>query len=188
MGGGIAQELALGHRERLLTLTLIATSAIDVSGGDLPGVAPRLRDVLSAPPSPPDPADRQAVIDHLVEIERPYASPGAFDEPRRRAIAERVTERSRDVAASLTNHDVVIAQDDTPVRGRLSDLRDLPALVVHGADDPLFPPEHGRALAAAIPGARLLELEGMGHEVPPPPTWGRFVDALAELTAPRPGR
>jgi pimeloyl-ACP methyl ester carboxylesterase len=51
-------------------------------------------------------------------------------------------------------------------------------LVVHGTADPLFPPEHGRALAGAIPGARLLEIEGMGHQLPPEPAWDRFVDAL----------
>ena len=49
------------------------------------------------------------------------------------------------------------------VRGRLSDLAGLPTLVVHGGDDPLFPPAHGRALAAAIPGARLIEYPGGRH-------------------------
>jgi pimeloyl-ACP methyl ester carboxylesterase len=72
--------------------------------------------------------------------------------------------------------------DDEP-RGRLSDLSDLPALVVHGTEDPLFPPAHGRALAEAIPGARLVELEGVGHELPPPHTWSLLVDALVEHTA-----
>jgi pimeloyl-ACP methyl ester carboxylesterase len=178
MGGGIAQRLALEHRNRLITLALIATSPIDGSGGDLPGIAARLREALASPRPQPDPADREAVVEHLVEIERPYAGPGMFDEPRRRAIAGRVAERSRDIVAALTNHDVVVEQDDHPVRGRLRDLRDLPTLVAHGTEDPVFPPAHGRALAEAIPGARLVELEGVGHELPPPRTWGVLVDAL----------
>jgi pimeloyl-ACP methyl ester carboxylesterase len=104
-------------------------------------------------------------------------------EERRRAIAERVAGRTRDVTASLTNHDLVIAAEGGPVRGRLRDLLDLPTLVVHGTEDPRFPPGHGRALAAAIPGARFVELEGVGHELPPPPAWDLFVDAVVEVTA-----
>ena len=77
----------------------------------------------------------------------------------------------------------MVQQDDEPVRGHLRDLGDLPTLVVHGAEDPLFPPAHGRALAAAIPGARLLELEGAGHEVPPPRTWGLLVATVVAHTA-----
>jgi pimeloyl-ACP methyl ester carboxylesterase len=181
MGGGIAQGLALGHRDRLATLTLVGTSPVDRSGRDLPGIAPRLRAALAEPEPEPDFDDREAVIRHLVEIDRPYAGPDTFDEPRRRAIAARVADRSRDVAAGLTNHSLVI-QEGEPVRGRLSDLGDLPTLVVHGSEDPLFPPAHGRALAEAIPGARFIELDGVGHELPPPSTWDVFVDALVEHT------
>ena len=182
MGGGIAQRLALEHRDRLVTVTLVATSPIDDSGGALPGIAPRLRTALAEPGPDPDFGDREAVIRHLVENERPYAGPGMFDEPRRRAIATRVVERSRDVAASLANHGLAIRAEE-PVRGRLRELRDLPTLVVHGTEDPLFPPQHGRALAEAIAGARLVELAGVGHEVPPPSTWRHFVGALVEHTA-----
>jgi pimeloyl-ACP methyl ester carboxylesterase len=183
MGGGIAQHLALEHRDRLVSLTLVATSPVDGSGGDLPGIAPRLSEALAGARPLPDPSNRDAVVEHLVEIERPYAGPGTFDEARRRAIAERVAGRTRDVTASLTNHDLVIAAEGEPVRGRLRDLLDLPTLVVHGTEDPLFPPEHGRALAAALPGARFVELEGVGHELPPPPAWDLFVDAVVEVTA-----
>ena len=182
MGGGIAQQLALEHRDRLVTLTLVATSPIDDSGGKLPGMAPRLRAALADPRPDPDFGDREAVIRHLVEEERPYAGPAMFDESRRRAIATRVVSRSRDVAASLANHGIVIQAEEEPARGRLRDLHDLPTLVVHGTEDPLFPPQHGRALADAIPGARLVELEGVGHELPPPPTWDLFIDALVEHT------
>ena len=183
MGGGIAQQLALERRDHLLSLTLIATSPVDDSGGGLPAPAPRLRAALDQPPPEPDYGDREAVIRHLIEIDRPYAGAGTFDEPRRRAIAARVADRSRDVAASLANHWLVIGRGEQ-VRGRLSDLAGLPTLVVHGTEDPLFPPAHGRALAAAIPGARLIELEGMGHELPPRHHWDVLVDALAGHTRP----
>ena len=55
-------------------------------------------------------------------------------------------------------------------------------LVIHGAADPLFPPAHGEALAAAIPGAELLLLEGVGHEFPPS-AWDEVLPALIAITA-----
>ena len=65
----------------------------------------------------------------------------------------------------------------------MSELRDLPTLVIHGTADPFFPVEHGRSLARRIPGARLIELDGVGHQVPPPRTWDIVVGALVAHTA-----
>jgi pimeloyl-ACP methyl ester carboxylesterase len=61
----------------------------------------------------------------------------------------------------------------------------IPTLVVHGTDDPLLPFPHGEALAAEVPNARLLPVPGMGHQNPPPETWGLVVPAIREHTAPR---
>jgi pimeloyl-ACP methyl ester carboxylesterase len=66
---------------------------------------------------------------------------------------------------------------------RLSRLEGLSTLVVHGTADPLFPLDHGRALADAIPGARLIELRDVGHHLPPPNTWQRLTGTLVEHTA-----
>jgi pimeloyl-ACP methyl ester carboxylesterase len=65
---------------------------------------------------------------------------------------------------------------------RLEDLRrlDVPTLVVHGEADPLVPVENGRRTAAAIPGARLLVLPDMGHDLPPQ-VWPEVVSAIADL-------
>jgi len=57
-----------------------------------------------------------------------------------------------------------------------------PSLVIHGVDDPLVPVEAGKATAAAIPGAELMLIEGMGHDIVPE-TWVRVVDAMANLAA-----
>jgi pimeloyl-ACP methyl ester carboxylesterase len=179
MGGGIAQRLAFEHRDRLASLTLLSTSPIDPSIGGLPGMTPELEATFAAEPPEPDWQNRDAVIDVIVESERPYAGPGNFDEARLRAIAGRVFDRTNDMAASLTNHFLL---DDEPVDARLSRLEDLPTLVLHGTADPLLPLAHGRALADAIPGARLIELDGVGHQLPPPRTWDRVVDALIEHT------
>jgi pimeloyl-ACP methyl ester carboxylesterase len=88
--------------------------------------------------------------------------------------------RSRDLAASA-NHYQVLDGHDGPVD--LSALAGVPTVVVHGAVDPLFPVEHGRALAAAIPGATLLEIAGMGHQLPPATSWERVVGAVAAQAA-----
>lgn len=180
-GGGLAQRLALEHRDRVAALTLVATSPIDPGVPELPGPTPAIRAVFAADGPAPDWGDREAAVTALVEGERPFAGDGAFDEARVRAIATRVVARSRDLAASTTNPFVLEPLPPGPTA--LRDLAGLPVLVVHGSADPVFPPEHGRALAAAIPGARLLELEGMGHQLPPEPTWERFVDAVLDQHA-----
>jgi pimeloyl-ACP methyl ester carboxylesterase len=180
MGGGIAQALALEHRDRLASLTLMSTSPIDPGIAGLPGPTPQLAATFTDQRPAPDWGDRDAVIDYIVEGERPYAGPRFYDEPRLRAIAGRVVDRSRDMAASLTNHFLIDGGGSADAS--LSRLDGLRTLVLHGTADPLFPPAHGRALAAAIPGARLIELDGVGHQLPPPPTWDRLVDALIRHT------
>lgn len=151
MGGGIARRLALEHRDRCMTLTLITTSPIGPT---------------AAPSST-----------YVVEAERPYGGGGHV---RRGAAARHRRPRLRpnpmDMAASLTNHFLLDA--DGTAGARLSHLDGLPTLVLHGTVDPLFPLARGRALADAIPGARLIELDGVGHQLPPPRTSDLVVDAL----------
>jgi prevent-host-death family protein len=91
----------------------------------------------------------------------------------RAAPSGRVVDRSRDIAASMTSHFLV--DQDGPGDPRLGRLGGLPTLVAHGTADPLFPLAHGRALAGAVPGARLVELRDVGHRLPPPHTWERLV-------------
>lgn len=159
MGGGIAQELALRHRERITGLTLIATTAVDPRVTGLPGPDPS----LAPGPELDDP------VETIVEGERPCAGPGRFEEDRVRAIARTVVARTKDLA-SATNH-FLVAGEPTPGPDDLTALAGLPVTVVHGSADPVFPLEHGRALAAAIPGAELVVVEGMGHQLPPERDW-----------------
>lgn len=181
MGGGIAQRLAIAHRERVATLTLISTSPIDTGIEGLPGPTPEIQATFSS--DEPEPAwhDREAVVDYVVEGERPYAGPGNFDGSRLRVLAGRVFDRTNDMAASMTNHFML----DTGRAGdhRLSQLAGVPTMILHGTADPMFPLPHGKALAESIPGARLIELAGVGHQFPPPHTWDLVVDALADHTA-----
>jgi pimeloyl-ACP methyl ester carboxylesterase len=179
MGGGIAQELAAWFRDRVASLTLISTSPVDPAVGDLPGATPRIRQLFAEAPAEPDWTDPAAVVDHIVEGERAYAGPGNFDEDRLRAIAAQVVGRTRNLPSAMTNHFVLAEGDQSPTS--LADLAGVPTLVVHGTADPMFPLEHGRALADAIPGARFLALDDVGHQLPPPHTWDRLIAAMASL-------
>lgn len=176
MGGDLAQRMAVLRPGRVASLTLIATSPGGPSVPDLPPMAEHLR----RPVAPPDPGDREAVVGHLVESMRRFAGELPFDEDRVRSTAERVVARSADTAAGLTNH--MLAPAGETVRARLTQVV-APTLVVHGTADPLFPFGHAEALAAEIPGARLLPVPGMGHEVPPPEVRDLVVPAILEHTA-----
>lgn len=175
MGGAMAQLLALRHPRRVATLTLLSTCAVTPTsdGSSLPPIG---RD-LPAPPAEPDWSDRAAIVDYIVESNRGYV-PSDFDEDRTRALAERTLARTPDVRPQLTNH--ALLADGEPRDERIADVA-VPTLVIHGSADPLFPLPHGEALARAIPGAALLVLDGVGHEVPPPRTWDTVVPAILRL-------
>jgi pimeloyl-ACP methyl ester carboxylesterase len=178
MGGGIAQFLALDHPDRVASLTLISTSPSG-SDEDLPGMSDRLRSHFAAPPPEPDWSDRDAVIEYLVEDARPYASASEpFDEAAWRELAGRDFDRSINLASSA-NH--FLAEGGDRWRERLGDVR-APTLVLHGTEDPLFPIEHGVALAREIPGADFLALERTGHELPRR-VWGIAVSAILQHTS-----
>lgn len=181
MGGGIAQYLGVEHPGRVRSLTLMFTSPAGgrSDGGALPPVDPALAATFSDPIPEPDWEDRAAVIRHRVEVERPYAG-DVFEADRLRRLATLEVDRTADMAASMTNH--VLAESSWSGRGRLGAIT-APTLVVHGTADPLFPIGHGRALVAEIPGARLLALDGVGHEVPPPRTWDGVIPELLAHTA-----
>jgi pimeloyl-ACP methyl ester carboxylesterase len=182
LGGGVAQVLAARHAEAVQTLTLLAcTPAVPVDGPPLPGPAPRVAAALRDPDPEPDWTDRAAVLTYRVAVERPYAGSLGFDEARVRRLAALEVDRSTDMAASLTNH-FLLDDDPWPAGATLADVA-ARTLVLHGTTDPLFPLEHGRALARALPQATLVELPGAGHEQPPPPLWDLTVTTLLAHTA-----
>jgi len=154
---------------------------IDEHHPDLPAMSRELLELFANEPAEPDWSDRAAVIDYLVEDERPFAARSRpFDTDGMRAVAERVVERTADIAAQLTNPYLIDAGE--PWRGRLGQVG-ARTLVLHGTEDPLFPTGHGRALAAEIPGARLTLLEQVGHEVFPRHQWDIVIPAVLDHTA-----
>jgi pimeloyl-ACP methyl ester carboxylesterase len=174
MGGAIAQLAALDHPDRVASLTLISTSAM---GPGLPGMAERLGPVFARPR--PDADDREALLDHLVDLDRALASESApFDADGTRALHARALGRARNVESMLGNHE--LADGGPSWHDRLGEIA-VPTLVIHGADDPFMLLAHGHALAAAIPGAKLLTVEAMGHELPRR-TWDVVVPSILAHT------
>ena len=173
MGGMIAQTLAIRHPLKVHTLTSImsTTGALDV-GQPEPATVP----LLITPP----PADRAGFVEHSVRTSRVLSSPGfPFDEERARERGGRTYDRGFHPAGVGRQLLAVVASGDrTPA---LRSLR-LPTLVIHGDADPLIAPSGGRATAAAVPGARLLMIPGMGHDLPRG-SWETITDAIVELVA-----
>jgi pimeloyl-ACP methyl ester carboxylesterase len=182
MGGGLAQYLAATHPDKVTTLILMSTSPIDQGGEseELPPMADRARRAFADPPSEPDWGDPDAVVDYLVAVERPFAGPGSFDEAHVREVARRVVARTTNVESSAKNHWLLNGDgDETPPR---LDAIAAPTLVIHGTEDPFFPPGHAVALAKRIGGADLLLLDGVGHQAPPRSTWDRVIPAILRHT------
>lgn len=180
MGGGIAQLAALDHPDRVKSLTLISTSPAVPVASDLPPMSEELRVQFSEVRAEPDWSDREAVIEYVVEDARPYAARSRpFDEQAWRELASRDFDRSHNLASSYTNHFAIDGGEEQ--RERLREIR-ASTLVVHGAEDPLFPLGHAEALANEIPGARLLVLEGTGHELPRA-VWDVVVPAILRHTS-----
>lgn len=171
MGGMIVQLLAIEHPGRVRSLTSIMSTTGDHEVGEASDAAIAL---LMASPA----GTREAVIEGAVLSNRVMGSPSypmAADELRERAA--RAFDRAYDpVGFARQLQACLTTPDRTDALRRL----DVPALVVHGAADPLIGVSGGRATAAAIPGSELLVLDGVGHELPEA-VWPVVVDRIAEL-------
>ena len=159
-GGALAQLVALGDPDRVSSLTLISTSPALPGNRDLPPPSAEFGRFVST--AAVDWSDAASVIDHQVGYARMLAGGRRpFDEAPMRSLVRRDVERARDFAA-LQNHGM-LAEGESAT-GSLASIS-APTLVIHGTADPMFPIEHGEALARTIPGARLLRLEAAGHGV-----------------------
>ena len=174
MGGMIAQTLAMRHPQRLLSLTSIYSTT---GNPDLPQPQPAAMEALLTP----QPVERQAYIDFNVITMQAIAGSGfPFDEHFIRSISARAYDRAFYPPGVGRQMMAVMAQEDrTSALGSVT----VPTLVIHGTADPLVPPAHGQATADAIPGAQLLLVEGMGHDLPhTKEPWPRVIDAIVEHT------
>jgi pimeloyl-ACP methyl ester carboxylesterase len=171
MGGMIAQTVAIAHPARVQTLTSIMSTT---GNRDVPPATPEAMTALLTP----SPSDRAEFIDHIVKTFRIVGSPGfELDEASLRDRVGRAFDRSYDPSGVARQLVAVLADGDR--RERLGSVR-VPTLVIHGKNDPLVPVEGGIDTANAVPGARLVVIEGMGHDLPRG-AWPKIVDAIASI-------
>ena len=174
MGAMIAQSLAIRHPQRLLSLTSIYGTT---GKQGLPPPQPAAMEALTTPP----PAERGAYIEYNVKTMKAIAGSGfPFDEQFIRSISARAYDRAFYPQGVGRQMMAVMAQENRePALASVS----VPTLVIHGTDDPLVPAEHGRQTAKAIPGAQLLLIEGMGHDLPHlKGPWPQIIEAIAAHT------
>ena len=158
MGGMIAQQLAARHPDRVASLT----SIMSTTGRRKPSTMPRfdaMRLLLSRPAT-----TREEYVDSVVGLIGVIGSPGYPADPERlRAQAARAWDRSFYPSGIARQLMAIMASGD-----RTADVRRItaPSLVIHGLADRLVPPRGGRDTAAAIEGARLELIDGMGHDLP----------------------
>jgi pimeloyl-ACP methyl ester carboxylesterase len=159
MGGMIAQIFSARFGGRTLSLTSIMSSS---GRRGLPGPMAAARNALMR--APVNPASRKEVVDRGVETFRLIGSP-SFPTPERllRASIERALDRSVSPDGMARQLMAIVACGDrTPLLRKIR----CPALVIHGAADPLVPVACGVDTAQSIAGAQLHVIEGMGHDLP----------------------
>jgi pimeloyl-ACP methyl ester carboxylesterase len=158
MGGMIAQAVAIRHPERVATLTSIMSSTGDPDVGQPSPES--LTHILT-----PSPSDREGYLQHQVTSIRTWGSPPpAFDEDWIRAVNGEAYDRAFHPDGQRRQmYAVSTAASRTEALGGVT----VPTTVIHGDEDKLVDPSGGRRTAEAVPGARFVLIEGMGHDYPP---------------------
>jgi pimeloyl-ACP methyl ester carboxylesterase len=179
MGGFIAQLVAINHPENVLSLTSIMSGP-----GGTDAVPPKPEGAAILVVSPPE--TREERVEQAMSFRRVLLGPAdPFDEAHERARATSSVDRAYYPPGVGRQLLAILA-----AKSRMERLRQVrvPTLVVHGVDDVLVPVENGRLVAEAVPGARLIEIDGMGHDLPKR-AWPQVMDAIVEVAgAPLKGR
>ncbi len=171
LGGMIAQTIAIEFPERVSSLTsIMSTTGEPEVGQPTPEAMGRL---LVSPPS-----TRAEAIESSVAGSRVIGSPDHFDEDRARLKAAQSYDRAFTPAGTARQLLAVLASGSRADRLRTLDV---PTLVIHGDVDPLVTPSGGHRTAELVPGAELLIVEGMGHDLPPA-LWPQVVEAITANT------
>jgi pimeloyl-ACP methyl ester carboxylesterase len=168
LGGMIAQTLAIRHPALVRSLvSVMSTTGNRLVGWPQPRIVPMLLGGGAV--------DREGYIALATRTFQRIGSPGfPFDEARMRERSGNTFDRGINRAGTLRQLTAVTSSPDRT--SRLRKLR-IPALVMHGKADPLVHVSGGRATARAIPGAELILVDGMGHDLPRP-VWPRLVEGI----------
>lgn len=156
MGGMIAQTIAIEHPDRVATLTSIMSSTGEPTVGQ-PADEVILALLVDRP------SDPEGSIDFGVNVLRTISSPDHFDEERARQRAKR--EVVRGINPKAVPHQLLAVFASGSRAEALARL-DVPTLVIHGLQDQLVNPSGGERTAELVPGAELLLIEDMAHDLP----------------------
>jgi pimeloyl-ACP methyl ester carboxylesterase len=170
MGGMIVQQLAIDHPDRLTSMTSIMSTTGEPDVGQ---ASPEVAALFYAPPG----TERASVIERSQALEKLYTSPSEYDPQRTAQRVGAAFDRCfcpRGLARQLAG---IMASGS---RSEALQSVHVPALVLHGTADNLIDISGGERTAGLIPGARLVAIEGMGHDLPPR-YWGTVVDEITEL-------
>ena len=172
MGGMIAQVVAYRYPSRVLSLVSLMSTT---GNPELPQGNPEALAVLFDPV----PEDREANIEHNVKVQQTIGSPGfPFDEDLMRDLVTRSYDRCFYPQGMVRQMAAIIAHGNR--KPSLAGIT-APTLVIHGSEDPLLPVEGGKDTKESIPGAELLIIDGLGHNLPRG-VWPQLVDAIAAHT------
>lgn len=176
LGGMIAQLAALRYPNRVSTITMISSSVWD-NRSDLPQIDQKILDYHASGGSV-NWSDEQSVIKYMAEGWRLLnGSRHPFDKKRAYKLAENEVKRARNLL-SMFNH--ALLKGGESLYGKEKEIK-IPSLIIHGTEDPVLPVQHGEALAKSIPGAKLVLLQGVGHEIPYQ-EWDTIIDAIMAHT------
>ncbi len=177
LGGFLAQLVALKHRARVRTLTLVASERLALADPGMPGMDSSIP-AYHARAADLDWTDREAVLGYQVGAWRLLSgSAHPFDEAAIRTMAAADYDRTPNPLSAF-NHATL---DDAGAWVNRLDEIDAPALIIHGTEDPVLPYAHALALEAALPRPTLLPLEGTGHELHRA-DWPVILDAVERHT------
>jgi pimeloyl-ACP methyl ester carboxylesterase len=172
LGGMIAQTMAIEHPTRVRTLTSIMSTTGEPEYGQ---PTPEAVAAVLQPVGP----TRAEVIEAGVRRAEVLTGPEHFDEDRARAIAAEAYDRAFN-PEGVARH--LLAMVASGSRAEPLARLDVPTMVIHGDLDPLVTPSGGERTAELVPGAQLLMIEGMGHDLPPA-VLGQVVEAITSLAA-----
>ena len=171
MGGMLVQRLAIDHPDRVLSMTSVMSRTGEAEYGQS---SPEAMAVLTAKPA----KTRDEYVDLQIKAIGVYGSkPEWIDEPYLRARAARAFDRCYNPPGIARQMQAIMHDGD-----RADELRTVtvPTLVLHGDRDTLIDPSGGRRTAELIPGARYVEIEGMGHD-DPTAVWDRLVETWSDF-------
>ena len=172
MGGMIAQEVAIGHQGKVRSLTSVMSSPDPVRVGT---PTTEVLEMMTEPGA----TTREGVIEQsLASWRRTGSVDLGLDEAWMADIAGRQFDRAFDPDGVGRQFAAIVGSRDR--RPGLASVT-VPTLVVHGAIDPIVTLAGGKATADAVPGATLVAIDKMGHDLPKA-VWPQLLDAVHDVT------